>query len=103
MFFLITVRLKQHIQFIQIFCDSGLLCFACLILLKKGKKFKIKAKLQSKQKVSTHIAKFRYESSNTKIATVDKNGNVKAKKKGTVTIYVYAQNGLCKTVKIKVK
>ncbi len=73
------------------------------ITLKKGKKTKIKATLQSKGKVATHIAKFRYESSNKKIATVDKNGNIKAKKKGTVTIYVYAQNGLCKTIKVKVK
>ena len=73
------------------------------ITLKKGKKTKIKATLQSKGKVATHIAKFRYESSNKKIATVDKNGNIKAKKKGTVTIYVYAQNGLCRTIKVKVK
>ncbi len=73
------------------------------ITLKKGKKTKIKATLLKKGKVATHIAKFRYESSNKKIATVDKNGNIKAKKKGTVTIYVYAQNGLCKTIKVKVK
>ena len=73
------------------------------ITLKKGKKTKIKATLQSKGKVATHIAKFRYESSNKKIATVDSKGNIKAKKKGTVTIYVYAQNGLCKTIKVKVK
>ncbi len=73
------------------------------ITLKKGKKTKIKATLQSKGKVATHIAKFRYESSNKKIATVDAKGNIKAKKKGTVTIYVYTQNGLCKTIKVKVK
>ncbi len=73
------------------------------ITLKKGKKTKIKATLLSKGKVATHIAKFRYESSNKKIATVDSKGNIKAKKKGTVTIYVYAQNGLCRTIKVKVK
>ncbi len=73
------------------------------ITLKKGKKTKIKATLLKKGKVATHIAKFRYESSNKKIATVDSKGNIKAKKKGTVTIYVYAQNGLCKTIKVKVK
>ena len=73
------------------------------ITLKKGKKTKIKPTLLSKGKVATHIAKFRYESSNKKIATVDAKGNIKAKKKGTVTIYVYAQNGLCKTIKVKVK
>ncbi len=73
------------------------------ITLKKGKKTKIKATLLKKGKVATHIAKFRYESSNKKIATVDKKGNIKAKKKGSVTIYVYAQNGFCKTIKVKVK
>ncbi len=71
--------------------------------LKKGKKAKIKATLFKKGKVATHIAKFRYESSNKKIATVDAKGNIKAKKKGSVKIYVYTQNGLCKTIKVKVK
>ena len=73
------------------------------ITLKKGKKTRIKATLLKKGKVATHIAKFRYESADTNIATVDAKGNIKAKKKGTVTIYVYAQNGLCKTIKVKVK
>ena len=73
------------------------------ITLKKGKKTKIKATLLKKGKVATHIAKFRYESANTSIATVDKKGNIKAKKKGTVTIYVYTQNGIAKTIKVKVK
>ena len=71
--------------------------------LKKGKKAKIKATLKTKGKVATHIAKFRYESSNKKIATVDKKGNIKAKKKGSVKIYVYTQNGLSKTVKVKIR
>ena len=73
------------------------------LTVKKGKKVKIKATLKSKKKVDTHIAKFRYESANKKIATVDKNGNIKGVKKGSTTIYVYAQNGLCKKVKVKVK
>ena len=71
--------------------------------VKKGKKVKIKAKLLKKGKIATHIAKLRYESSNVKIAAVDKNGYLKAKKKGIVKIYVYTQNGLCKTIKVKVK
>ncbi len=28
---------------------------------------------------------------------------IKAKNKGTVKIYVYTQNGICKTIKVKVK
>ena len=73
------------------------------LTVKKGKTVKIQPTLKIKKKVDTHIAKFRYESSNTKIATVDKNGKVKGVKKGTATIYVYAQDGKCKTVKITVK
>ena len=73
------------------------------LTVKKGKKKKIKAKLLKKGKVATHIAKFRYETSNKAIATVDAKGNIKAKKKGTVKIYVYTQNGICKTIKVKVK
>ena len=73
------------------------------LTVKKGKKAKIKAKLLKKGKVATHIAAIRYESSNAKIATVDKKGTIKAKKKGTVKIYVYTQNGICKTIKVKVK
>ena len=73
------------------------------LTVKKGKKVKIKAKLRKKGKVATHIAKFRYESSNNKIATVDSKGNIKTRKKGTVKIYVYTQNGIAKTIKVKVK
>ena len=74
--------------------------------VKKGKTVKIKAAIKNPKgkKVSTHIAKVRYESSDPSIATVDKKGKVKGLVKGkTATIYVYSQNGLCKTVKITVK
>ena len=73
------------------------------LTVKKGKTVKVKASIKSKKPVATHIAKVRYESSDKKIASVDKNGKIKGKKKGTVTIYVYAQNGLYKTVKVTVK
>ena len=73
--------------------------------IKIGKKATIKASytLPKGKKSQTHIAKFRYESSNTKVATVSKKGVVKAKKKGTAYIYVYAHNGIYKKVKITVK
>ena len=73
--------------------------------IKVGKKKTIKASytLQKGKKASIHIAKFRYESTNTKVATVTKKGVVKAKKKGTAYIYVYAQNGVYKKVKVTVK
>ena len=44
-----------------------------------------------------------YESSNTRIAAVSKSGKIKAVSKGSCTIYVYAQDGKCQKVKVKVK
>ncbi len=55
-----------------------------LLKLKKGKKKKISAKLICKKKPKTHISKFRYESSNAKIVTVNKKGKIKALKKENV-------------------
>ena len=72
--------------------------------LKKGKTLKLKAKAVAKSKklkVKKHVA-VRYESTNTKIATVSKAGVVKAKAKGTCYIYAYAQNGVYKKIKVKV-
>ncbi len=74
-------------------------------LAKAGKKFSLKAKttLENKKlKLSTHRA-LRYESSNTKVATVNSKGVITAKKKGTCYIYVYAQNGVYKKIKVTVK
>ena len=59
--------------------------------------------MSKKKKMKIHIAKFRYESSNPKVATVSSKGKVKGKKKGTATIFVIAQNGVYKTVKVTVK
>ncbi|MCR5793693.1 MAG: InlB B-repeat-containing protein [Lachnospiraceae bacterium] len=75
------------------------------LTLKKGKKFKFKPKYSCPKgkKVHQHIAIFRYESTNEKIAKVNKKGKLTARKKGTCTIYVYTQNGLYKKVKVRVK
>ena len=73
--------------------------------LKKGKSLKLEAKAvpQSlKLKVKKHV-EVRYESTNKKIATVSKKGVVKAKKKGSCYVYAYAQNGVCKKIKVTVK
>ena len=59
---------------------------------KKSKKLKIK--------------KYRgiaFESSNPNIASVNGKGEIKAKKKGKCTIYVYAQNGISNKVTVHVK
>ena len=70
--------------------------------VKVGKTRKLKPTLKSSKKVKTHIAKFRYESSNTQIATVSKKGVITGKKKGNCKIYIYAQNGMCKKITVKV-
>lgn len=71
--------------------------------IKKGKTFKIKAsEIKKDKKIRRHRA-ICYESSNTAVATVNAKGKVKGVKKGKCTIYVYAQNGVYKTVNIKVK
>ena len=62
------------------------------VTLKKGKSLKLKVK--------TNAGKVTYKSNKPKIATVNKSGTIKAKKKGTATVSVKAGN---KTVKIKVK
>lgn len=75
------------------------------VTLKKGKTFKIKAKeiaVSKKLKVKRH-RKVCYESSNKKIASVNKKGVIKAKKKGKCLIYVYTQSGTYKTIKLTVK
>ena len=75
------------------------------VTLKKGKTAQIKAtqvKTSTKAKVRS-ILGARYESSNTKVATVTTAGKIKATGKGTCTVYIYTQNGLSKTVKVIVK
>ncbi|MBR6396271.1 MAG: Ig-like domain-containing protein, partial [Lachnospiraceae bacterium] len=44
-----------------------------------------------------------YESSDTSVATVDKNGYITMVSKGTCDIWVYAQNGCYSTIKLLVK
>ena len=61
--------------------------------LKNGKK------LMSKK----HAPKLRYLSSDKRIATVSKSGKITAKSKGKCRIYVYAVNGVSKTVNVTVR
>ena len=72
---------------------------------KVGSSLKLNAKAvaqSSKKKVRKHVA-VRYESTNTKIATVSGKGIVKARKKGTCYVYAYAQSGVYKRIKVIVK
>ena len=64
---------------------------------------KIKANAKSDKKVRNHIAKFRYESTNTNVAEVSSKGVVKAIGKGKTVIYVFGQNGISQKIKVAVK
>lgn len=73
------------------------------ITLKMGKTAQIQAKEVKKDKKIERHRKLCYESSNTKVATVTPDGLIRATGKGTCTIWVYAQNGVYKALKITVK
>ena len=75
------------------------------VTVKKGKTFKLKGKAvraSKKLKVKKHVG-IRYESSNPKVATVSKTGVIKGLMKGkTCYVYVYAQDGVYKRIKVNV-
>ncbi len=73
------------------------------VTLKPGKKFTLKVTEKKVYKKFQRHRKVAFESGNTKIATVSSKGVITAKKKGTCYIYVYAQNGVYKKVKVTVK
>lgn len=78
------------------------------VTLKKGKSKKVKAKIVKNSNAKPllskeHDAALRYDSTNTKIATVSAKGKIKAKKKGTCYVYITALNGLYTRVKVTVK
>ncbi len=67
------------------------------------KKFKIKASEVKLDKKISHHRNIKFESDNSRVATVNNKGVVTAKQKGKCYIYVYAQNGVYKRIKITVK
>ena len=76
--------------------------------LKKGQTVQIKAKNvlvspKKKQLSDAHAKEFRYASSDSKIASVNKKGVIKAKKAGKCYVYVYARNGFAKKIQVTVK
>jgi len=74
--------------------------------LEKGKSSTLKARLKgvrSGKKLVQHVRKVRWYSSNTNVATVNKDGKVKAVGRGECTIYAIANNGVRDSVKVTVK
>ena len=105
--------MKRLLQAISVVVINGILMDEVWIidiwdsLVEKVKKnvlsdFTRKATAESLKK-SKRYRGLCYESSNSKVATVTKSGKIKAIKKGTGKIYVYAQNGAYKTITITVK
>ena len=76
---------------------------ALKVTLKKGKKAAVKAAEVKAGKTIKRHRKLAYESSDPAVATVTKKGVIKAVGKGKCVIYVYAQNGVSKAIKITVK
>lgn len=73
------------------------------VTLKVRKTEQIKAKIIKRDEsklILDYANEFRYATSNSKVATVDKNGKIKAVGKGTCTVYVYAINGFEKKVSV---
>lgn len=73
------------------------------LTLKKNKSYTIKAKEVAKDKKISRHRNIRFVSTDKEVATVTSKGVVKTKKAGSCFIYVYAQNGVYKKVKVVVK
>ena len=73
------------------------------VSLTVGKTFSIKAEQVLKDKPIAGHQNIKYESGNSKVVSVTSKGVIKAKKKGTCYIYVYAQNGMYKRIKVTVQ
>lgn len=70
------------------------------------KTFKVKARIKYERwwrKPVDHVKMFRYFSTNKKVVKVTRTGTIKAKGKGACYVYVIANNGAYKKIKITVK
>ena len=59
--------------------------------------------VQLRARVNAKTVSAKWSSSNTKVATVSTKGTIKGKKKGSCYVYVYAQNGVFKKIRVTVK
>jgi len=73
---------------------------------KYKKIFEIKVKVKKencKKKLLAHAAKLRYYTDDKKVARIDRTGKITAKGRGKCTVYVIANNGVCKKITVTVK
>lgn len=76
------------------------------IVLKQGQSYQLKPRIKkqdTKKKLLNHTKTLRYKSEQKHIATVSKNGTIKAKHQGSATIYVSAENGVSVKVQVVVE
>ena len=78
------------------------------LTLQKGKTYTVKAFVEKLNKNKSimpkhHVPYVRYMASDSKVASVNANGVITAKSKGTCYIYAYAHNGVSKQIKVTVK
>ena len=72
------------------------------VIIKKGKKVQLKANIKKGKQAVKEYRKLSYETSNKKIATVSAKGVIKGVRKGTCYVYIYAQNGVYRKVKVTI-
>ena len=76
---------------------------ATRVTLNQGTTYSLKAtEVIQKAKKSKKHRRVAFESSNSQVASVSSGGTVTAKRRGSCTIYVYAQNGIYKKVQVTV-
>ena len=76
------------------------------VTLAVGKTFTLKCEIKaenSSKNLVFHTSSYRYYTTNSKVATVSKAGVIKAKGKGTCSIYVLGKQRGVQKVKVKVK
>ena len=73
------------------------------VIIKKGKKVQLKANIKKGKQAVKEYRKLSYETSNKKIATVSSKGVIKGVRRGTCYVYIYAQNGVYRKVKVTIR
>lgn len=96
----VAMRQEQHTNAKQIKVNKE------EVVLNVNKSFQIKAVAvleNRKKKLLDHEDRFRYYVDNRDVVSVNKKGKIKAKKKGVCSVFIIANNGVAKQVKVVVE